>query len=49
MIEKPISQKVNFGDEPFSNHMVGFDVKYRKEVPWLTKFVDWLPVLIDEG
>ena len=26
MIEKPITQKVNFGDEPFSNHIVGFDV-----------------------
>ena len=41
--ESPITQKVNYGEEPTSNTIWGFDVNYRKEIPWLTKLVDLLP------
>lgn len=45
MNERPLTQKVNFGDEPVSNTMVGFDVNYRSEVPFLTKMVDAIPLI----
>ncbi len=41
--ESPISQKVNYMDEPSSNTIWGMDINYRKELPWLTKLVDLLP------
>jgi cell surface protein SprA len=45
MIEKPLTQKVNVGDEPYSNHHIGFDVNYRGDAPFLTKMVDALPFI----
>ena len=41
--ESPITQKVNYKEEPTSNTLWGFDINYRKEIPWLTKLVDLLP------
>ena len=41
--EKPLTQKNNFGDEPTSNSIWGFDLNYRHEAPFITKFVDMLP------
>jgi len=41
--EKPLTPKVNIGDEPYSNHIVGLNVDFRREVPILTKMVDALP------
>ncbi len=43
--EKPITQKVNFGDEPINNTVVGFDGNYSKEAPWLTRALDRLPFI----
>ncbi len=43
--ERPITQKVNFGDEPINNTIFGFDVAYQKEAPFLTRLVDKLPFI----
>ncbi|MBD3636163.1 MAG: cell surface protein SprA [Crocinitomicaceae bacterium] len=45
LTEKPLTQKVNIGDEPISNTVIGTDISYRKEVPFLTKMVDFLPII----
>ncbi|MFA5419172.1 MAG: cell surface protein SprA, partial [Bacteroidales bacterium] len=41
--ERPLTQKVNYGDDPISNTMWGLDLSYRTESRWLTKMVDKLP------
>lgn len=41
--ERPITQKVNFGDEPISNIMWGLNTNYQADAPFLTKLVDKLP------
>ncbi len=41
--ERPLTQKVNYGDDPISNTMWGIDMSYRTESRWLTKMVDKLP------
>ncbi len=41
--EKPFSNKVNLGDDPISNSVLGFDLNYEKESPWLTRLVDNIP------
>jgi cell surface protein SprA len=45
LTEKPLTQKVNIGDEPISNTVVGTDVSWRKEIPFMTKMVDFLPII----
>lgn len=45
LTEKPLTQKVNIGDEPISNTVLGTDISYRTEVPFLTKLVDLLPII----
>ncbi len=41
--ERPLTQKVNYGDDPISNTMWGLDMSYHTESRWLTKMVDKLP------
>jgi len=43
--ERPLTQKVNWGDEPISNTIWGLNTSFRTEVPWLTKAVDALPFI----
>ncbi|NIG53230.1 cell surface protein SprA [Chitinophaga sp. Cy-1792] len=43
MSERPYYQKVNYGDDPIKNTMVGFDVNYNSEWKGLTKFLNKLP------
>lgn len=43
--ERPITQKVNFGDEPINNMVIGFDGNFETEAPFLTKMVDKLPFI----
>lgn len=43
--EKPLTQKVNIGDEPYSNHMIGLNIDYRTNAPFLTRLVDMLPII----
>lgn len=43
--ERPFTQKVNYGDDPIANSMVGMDVNYFKEAPGITKALDALPLI----
>lgn len=41
--ERPLTQKSNFGYEPINNTILGFNVNYSTEVPFLTRLVNKLP------
>lgn len=43
--EKPLSAKVNFGEEPISNTMWGVDANYSSESRWLTHLLNKLPFI----
>ncbi len=43
--EKPLTNKVNIGDEPISNTIWGLDGNYSTEFPLLTKLIDALPFI----
>lgn len=43
--ERPLTPKVNIGEEPISNVMLGFDGTYKTESRFLTKLVDRLPFI----
>ncbi len=43
--ERPITQKVNIGDEPVSNIIAGIDYNYKTELPFLTRWIDKLPLI----
>lgn len=45
MMERPITQKVDYGSEPYKNNVLGLDIQYNAEVPFLTKMVDMIPGL----
>ncbi len=45
MTERPVTQKVDFGSEPFKNNVIGADFSWRTNVPFLTKLVDLLPII----
>lgn len=45
LTERPVTQKINQGDEPVSNTIWGFDANHRTEAPLLTKILDKLPLL----
>jgi cell surface protein SprA len=45
VFEQPITQKVNFGDDPINNTIYGFDLNYQHEAPWITKFIDKIPLI----
>lgn len=45
LTEKPLTQKVNIGDEPISNTMLGLNGGFKREVPLLTKLVDKIPLI----
>lgn len=40
--ERPITQKVNYGDEPINNTIWGMNLNYKTKVPFVTKAVDLL-------
>jgi cell surface protein SprA len=45
LTERPLTQKVNIGDEPVSNTMFGLDGSFRKEIPFITKMIDKIPFI----
>ena len=45
MSERPLTQKVNYGEDPISNTMLGLDLTYNTESQLLTKLVDKLPFI----
>jgi cell surface protein SprA len=45
LTERPLTQKVNMGDEPISNTIWGLNTSYRTESRLLTTLVDKLPLI----
>ena len=45
LTERPLTQKVNTGDEPISNTIWGLNGSYSKNSRWLTKMIDKLPFI----
>ncbi|MEJ5993471.1 cell surface protein SprA [Pedobacter sp. Du54] len=43
--EKPLTQKVNYMEEPISNTILGFDLNYSSPSRYLTKLVDKIPFI----
>ena len=43
LTERPLTRKVNFGDEPISNTIWGLNLAYQAEAPFITKALDFLP------
>jgi cell surface protein SprA len=43
--ERPFFNKVNFGEDPIKNTVLGFDGSYQKTFPSVTHFLDKLPLL----
>ena len=41
--ERPLTPKVNFGSEPINNTMLGLNIDFSSEVPYLTKLANKLP------
>lgn len=44
LTERPLTQKINIGDEPISNTILGIDGNYQTEARWLTQLIDRLPL-----
>ena len=45
LTERPYTQKINTGDEPISNTIWGLDGTYQTVTPWLTKAIDFIPLI----
>ena len=45
LTERPLTQKINFGNEPINNTIWGIDGNYSTESQFVTKLVDKLPFL----
>ena len=45
LTERPLTQKVNIGEEPISNLMIGLDGSFKRDSRFLTKLVDQIPFL----
>lgn len=45
LTERPLTKKINIGDEPVSNTIWGLDGNYRTEAPFLTRLIDKIPFL----
>jgi cell surface protein SprA len=43
--ERPLTQKVNYGDEPMSNTIWGMNLSYRTQSRLITRLVDALPLI----
>lgn len=43
LFERPFTQKVNLGEDPINNRILGLDLNYSDDAPWLTRLVDRLP------
>ncbi len=43
--QKPLTNKINIGNEPISNTIWGLDFAINKEIPFLTKLTDMIPLI----
>lgn len=41
--ERPLTQKIDIGQEPVNNTVWGFDVNFTRKVPFVTRLIDKLP------
>lgn len=41
--ESPLTNKVDYGEEPISNTLAGFDIHLTRNVDFITKLLNWLP------
>ncbi|RRQ44984.1 cell surface protein SprA [Chryseobacterium sp. SC28] len=47
--ERPLTQKVNYGQEAVSNTMAGFNLMYNNQLPFLTRLTDKIPLVDTEA
>jgi cell surface protein SprA len=45
LFERPFTEKVNLGDDPINNRIYGLDLNYARDVDWLTRAIDKLPLI----
>ena len=43
--ERPLDDKIRIGEEPISNSVIGFDANARVDTPFITRFLDWMPLI----
>lgn len=43
--EQTLSEKIRIGNEPINNTVIGLDANAKFETPWLTRFIDKIPLL----
>lgn len=43
--DRPLQDKIPVGEEPINNSVIGFDARAQFDAPWLTRAVDWIPLL----
>ncbi len=43
--ERPLQDKIPVGDEPINNSIFGFDGSAQFDTPWMTRAINWLPLL----
>lgn len=43
--EQPLSDKIRIGNEPINNTILGLDANADFDTPWLTRFIDKIPLL----
>lgn len=43
--EQPLQDKIRIGDEPINNTIFGLDAEGEWDAPWLTRFIDKIPLL----
>jgi cell surface protein SprA len=44
LFEKPFTEKVNIGEDPINNRIIGLDFNVKRKAPWLTRALDKLPL-----
>ncbi len=43
--EQTLSEKIRIGNEPINNTVLGLDANARFDTPWITRFIDKIPLL----
>ncbi|MBD3615554.1 MAG: cell surface protein SprA [Gracilimonas sp.] len=43
--EQPLSDKISVGNESINNTILGMDARAKFDTPWLTRFIDQIPLL----
>jgi cell surface protein SprA len=43
--DRPLQDKIPVGDEPINNAVLGFDARAKFNAPWLTRAIDFVPLL----